>query len=102
MYYAEPPRIVGNDFRSFEYRLLNYLIQGSAADVCKEALIRYDRAREHGRMLVTVHDEINISVPVAHLGSESAVLKAAMESVEFDVPMLTEGKSGPSWGEIRA
>jgi DNA polymerase-1 len=98
VYYCEPPSADG---RSFEYRLLNYLVQGSAADATKEAIIRYDAARKAGRLLVTVHDEVNVSAPVGAAKEESEVLRAAMESLEFDVPMLTEPKSGPSWGELK-
>jgi DNA polymerase-1 len=99
-YHAEPPVFFGGRKRSFEYKLLNYLIQGSAADCTKEAVIRYDQARVHGRLLVTVHDEINITAPAEHAAAEMKILKDVMESIEFDVPMLSEGKSGKSWGDL--
>jgi len=99
-YNCEPPAFINGKRRTFEYKLLNYLIQGSAADCTKEAVIRYDQARRHGRFLVTVHDEINISAATEHKAEEMQVLKEVMESIEFDVPMLSEGKSGPSWGEL--
>jgi DNA polymerase I-like protein with 3'-5' exonuclease and polymerase domains len=85
---------------SFEYRLLNTLIQGSAADCTKEAIIRWHALRKTGRMLVTVHDEINLSVPKQSAKAESERLREAMESVEFDIPMLTDAKYGPSWGQL--
>ena len=99
-YHAEPPVFIGGRRRTFEYKLLNYLIQGSAADCTKEAVIRYNDARKDGRFLVTVHDEINISAPAEHAASEMKILKDVMESIEFDVPMLSDGKTGPSWGEL--
>jgi len=95
-YYCEPP----DGERSFEYKLLNYLIQGSAADCTKEALIRWSGTKHKARLLVTVHDEINISAPAGEEKWESEVLREVMEGIEFDVPMLTDAKTGPSWGEL--
>lgn len=103
VYFAEEPRYVEKYGRvaSFEYRLLNYLIQGSSADCTKEALIRYDAEKKHGRFLVTVHDEINICAPAKALASEMKLLREVMKSVEFDVPMLSDGATGPSWGDLQ-
>jgi DNA polymerase I-like protein with 3'-5' exonuclease and polymerase domains len=100
-YHCEPPAFIGGKRRTFEYKLLNYLIQGSAADCTKEAVIRYDQARKSSRLLVTVHDEINISAPVEHAAEEMRILKDVMESIEFDVPMLSDGKIGKSWADLK-
>lgn len=100
-YFTEPPLINSNYTQTFEYKLLNYLIQGSAADCTKEALIRYmTHPRRVGRFLVTVHDEINISIPRKAVRQEMALLREVMQSIEFDVPMLSDGKTGPSWGDL--
>lgn len=100
-YYVEEPKVIGGRYREFTYKLLNYLIQGSAADVTKEALIRYDATRVHSRFLVTVYDEINISAPKRHAREEMAILREAMEGIEnIDVPMLSDGKYGPNWGSL--
>ena len=101
-YYAEDPVIINGRKQTFEYKLLNYLIQGSAADCTKEAIIRYDEAKRDGRFLVTVHDEINLSVPTKAVKSEMAILREVMQSVEFDVPMLSDGKTGKSWGDLKS
>lgn len=97
--HCEPPAFSKkhNKVMDFSYRVFNHLIQGSAADVTKEALIRYDGARREGRLLVSVYDEINCS---AVSDAEMQVLRDCMESVEADVAMLTEGKCGPSWGNL--
>ena len=102
LYYAEEPKWVEKWGRtaSFEYRLLNYLIQGSSADCTKEAIIRYDQARRHGRFLVTVHDEINICFPAKHAASEMRILHDCMRSVEFDAMMLSDGSVGPRWSQL--
>jgi DNA polymerase I-like protein with 3'-5' exonuclease and polymerase domains len=97
-YAVEPPKFLDGQRRTFEYKLLNYLIQGSAADCTKEAIIRWDSVRgDSAVFLATVHDEINIS------GSgprAMALLKEAMESIEFDVPMLSDGYVGDSWANL--
>lgn len=105
-YYVEPPIVIKDKNTgailkrvSFEYKLLNYLIQGSAADCTKEAVIRYSKARKEGRFLVTVYDEINISCPPKAVRKEMQILRECMEGVELDVPMKSDGKSGPSWGD---
>ncbi len=100
-YFCEPPKMMPNrGMQTFEYKLLNYLIQGSAADCTKTALVAYDKVKKDGRFLVTVHDEINISAPKKAAKSEMNLLKEAMASVQFDVPMLSDGKWGPRWGEL--
>lgn len=105
LYYCEPPSIAKKGARkgqevTWEYKLLNYLVQGSAADATKEAIIRYHDIRKEGRMLVTIHDEVNVSVPPRAQVAEDKRLAKAMESVEFDVPLLTEAKQGPAWGRL--
>jgi DNA polymerase-1 len=101
LYYCEEPVVRNGREQTFEYKLLNYLIQGSAADCTKEAVIRYNEVRKDGRFLVTVHDEINVSAPKGAMAKELEVLREAMESVEFDVPMLSDAKQGPNWGDLK-
>jgi DNA polymerase-1 len=108
LYHVQPPlaNAAGTTIQTFEYKLLNVLVQGSSADMTKEAIIRYDAAKERGRFLVTVHDEINVTAPVTRrMGAarkEMEILRRVMESVEFDVAMVTEGKQGPNWGKLEA
>lgn len=103
-YLCEPPKFIESRGRvcTFEYKLFNYLIQGSSADCTKEAIIRYDDMKQDGRFLVTVHDEINISVPAKVAKKEMELLRDVMASVEFDVPMISEGSLGRCWGELKA
>lgn len=96
LYYCEKSR----DGKTFEYKALNYLAQGSAGDVTKQALINYSKLRQHGRLLNTVHDEINLSVPVEHVKTEMALLREAMESIPLDVFLKSDGKTGPSWSKL--
>jgi DNA polymerase I-like protein with 3'-5' exonuclease and polymerase domains len=100
-YFTEPPVIINGHAQTFEYKLLNYLIQGSAADCTKQALINYAKVRKHGRFVVTVHDEINISCPAKFMKEEMEILRQAMLDVAFDVPMLSDGKVGLRWSELK-
>jgi DNA polymerase I-like protein with 3'-5' exonuclease and polymerase domains len=102
-YFVEESHYVEKHQRvmDFYYKLLNYLIQGSAADATKEALIRYDaHPKRVGRLLIDVHDEIDISVPVKAVKQEMQLLREVMYSLEFDLPMLSDGETGNSWGSL--
>jgi len=108
VYFCKPPTIAKKGPRkgqmiSYEYTALNYLIQPSGADVTKEAIIRYhDHPKKKGRMIVTVHDEINLSAPARYAGKENEVLREAMESIKLDVPWKTDGDIRPAWGRKAA
>lgn len=106
VYYKEEDKYVEKFGRvmSFGYKLLNYLIQGSAADCTKEAIIRFyyhKKRKPTWRFLVTVYDEINICAPVKEIKAAMQLLKECMESIETDVPLLTDGKIGDSWGGLK-
>lgn len=99
-YYVEPPMMIGNRMVDFAYKLLNYLIQGSSADITKEALIRYDEAKQHGRMILSVYDEIDISCPKDKIKQEMLLLRDVMLSIEVDVPLLSDGEIGKNLGVL--
>lgn len=102
-YYCEEPKLIDGRIREFDYKLVNVLIQGSAADCTKEAIIRY-RAAKHpeAKIILNVHDQVTVSVPKKILKTEMEVLRRTMESVEFDVPILSEGAiSDTNWDELR-
>ncbi len=91
-YYCEPSKIVNGRVQEFDYKLVNVLIQGSAADCTKEAIIRYYKVKDpEARLILQVHDELVVSVPAKKAKAEMEVLRQCMESVEFSVPMLSEG-----------
>jgi DNA polymerase I-like protein with 3'-5' exonuclease and polymerase domains len=102
IYYAEPAKIVKGVYKSYEYKLLNYLIQGSAADCTKEAIIRWDENKGNGQFLCTVHDENDMQAPKETWKKDMALLREAMESIEFDVKMLTDGFRGRNWADLAA
>ena len=100
LYYKEEGVVINGRKIDFGYKLLNYLIQGSAADCTKQAIINYDAVKKDGVFLASVHDENNISAPKKAMKSELKILGEAMADVEFDVQMLSEPYMGPSWGKI--
>lgn len=106
-YYCEKPKIIQGRLRHFDYKLVNVLIQGSAADCTKEAIIRWDDAvtqlgkQDTWFLILTVHDQLTASVPKKDRDAAMALLKKCMESVEFDVPMLSEGAvSETNWNDL--
>ena len=102
LYYVEPAKIINGSYRDFAYKLLNYLIQGSAADHTKEALCDWEDTRAWSDVfLATVHDEINISVPQEDAVQAMRRLREAMDKERFDVPIRSEGFVGPNWHEIK-
>ena len=102
-YYCEEPKLVDGRIREFDYKLVNVLIQGSAADCTKEALIRYHAVKAPAaRIVLNVHDQLTVSVPKKIVKTEMEVLRKTMESVEFDVPILSEGAiSSTNWDELQ-
>lgn len=101
VYYCEPPMEIKGQWRTWEYKMINTLIQGSAADNIKEAMIRYSEVAKHGTLLLQAHDELAVHAPKKAAKPEMKILRDAMESVEFDVPMWTDGEWGPTWGQLR-
>jgi len=99
--YAEKPKIVKGQAWSFEYKLLNYLIQGSAADQTKEAINTVGYWGNYCRFLATVHDENVYSVAPEELDSEVEAIKASMEDQKgWDVPFKVEVKVGANWHDM--
>lgn len=101
-YLSEPPAIIKGRYQRFDYKLLNYLIQGSAADCTKEAICRWDDNPGEGEFLATVHDEVDAQAPEETAPKDMALLRDAMESIEFDVKMLSDGFMGKSWANLEA
>ncbi|HEL1604402.1 TPA: DNA polymerase I [Streptococcus suis] len=105
----ELPDINSRNFnvRNFAERTaINSPIQGSAADILKVAMINLDKAlTEAGlatRMLLQVHDEIVLEVPVAELETVKAMVKETMEAaISLSVPLIADENEGPTWYEAK-
>ncbi len=82
--------------RAYTYKALNRLIQGSAADMTKKAMI--DLHKEGIIPHVQVHDELDISVKD---DKEARQIVQIMESsVELEVPNKVDYEAGSNWGNI--
>jgi DNA polymerase I-like protein with 3'-5' exonuclease and polymerase domains len=102
-YYCEEPQVKNGRIQKYDYKLVNVLIQGSAADCTKEAIIRFNDVRDSSwKMILSVHDEEMVSAPKRQLKPVMEMLRSTMESVEFDLPMLSEGSiSSTNWNELK-
>jgi DNA polymerase I-like protein with 3'-5' exonuclease and polymerase domains len=101
IYFAETAKEINGELRNFAYRLLNYLIQGSAADQTKEAICQWKRTKNwRSLFLATVHDEINIQAPIDEWRMHMEDLRLAMEQDNLDVPVRSEGFVGTNWQNI--
>ena len=90
--------------RDKAYIMLNRLIQGSAADLMKKAMVDgyysgvFDVLFPH----ITVHDEMDVSIPETKEGTETAMeFKYIMENcIKLKVPIKAEMEIGDNWGEV--
>ena len=81
--------------RAYTYKALNKLIQGSAADMTKKAMI--DLYKEGITPHIQVHDELDISV-----SDNADKIKEIMEhTVELEVPNKVDYEYGNNWGSIK-
>jgi DNA polymerase-1 len=82
------------------YSLLNYLIQGGAAEVFKSNLIKLDQADLTELLIVPVHDEIVLNAPRKDAEEIKRIVKQCMTTTEGWAVPLTAGIDGPleNWG----
>ena len=97
LYDAEIDEATG---RAITYKMLNLLIQGSAADVTKQAMVRVFDAV--GDVRLQVYDEIMCCVPKEGWQKKMVLMQEAMESVDdIEIPMSTTGYvSEHSWAGL--
>jgi DNA polymerase I-like protein with 3'-5' exonuclease and polymerase domains len=83
--------------RAFTYKALNKLIQGSAADMTKKAMIELHKVGIVPH--IQVHDELDISVDSPEHAEH---IKSVMEdAVSLEVPNKVDYESGSNWGNIK-
>ena len=82
---------------AFTYKALNRLIQGSAADMTKKAMVLL--YKEGILPHIQIHDELCISI----IGKEQAKkIKDIMEkAIILEIPNKVDYESGPNWGSIK-
>ena len=81
--------------RAMTYKGLNRLIQGSAADQTKAAMLALHKAGFN--VLLQVHDELALSVPNKDAAVEAAEIMC--KAVELAVPSRVDVEVGQSWGQ---
>lgn len=90
--------------RAFTYTALNKKLQISAAEAMKKGMVDAWNAGVCdviGPFLITVHDELDNSVPRTKAGDEAGreVTRCMEQAVKLRVPVLVERDRGESWGE---
>ena len=86
----------GNIKRAFTYKALNKLIQGSAADMTKQAMLNL--YREGIVPHIQIHDELDISVESPQQAKK--IIEIMEEAVTLKIPNKVDYESGNNWGEI--
>ena len=87
-----------------ERTAMNHPMQGTAADIIKLAMRQVQDelvTRDLGtRLMLQVHDELDLSVPESEVEEVSDLLTSVMESVvELSVPLLVDVSAGANWAE---
>jgi DNA polymerase-1 len=87
-----------------ERMAINSVVQGSAADLIKVAMVRIHRdigdLCPGSRMLLQIHDELLFEVPVEQVPATQAWVVGVMEgAMQLDVPLRVGAASGPNWLE---
>ncbi|MRR37491.1 DNA polymerase I, partial [bacterium] len=93
------------NIRAFAQRnAVNYPIQGSAADIIKEAMVkvtaRMGRDGMRSRLIMQVHDELVFEVPEDEVvAMEQLVVREMEHAVSLRVPLRVDMSHGRNWSE---
>ena len=82
--------------RAYTYKALNKLIQGSAADMTKKAML--DLYKEGIIPHIQIHDELDISVESDNQAKK--IIEIMENAVTLEVPNKVDYESGKNWGDI--
>jgi DNA polymerase I-like protein with 3'-5' exonuclease and polymerase domains len=98
MSYEEAERTYGRGRikRAFTYKALNKLIQGSAADMTKKAML--DLYKEGIIPHIQIHDELDISIESEEQAKK--IIEIMENAVTLAVPNKVDFESGDTWGDI--
>ena len=93
-----------NERMGAEREAVNTVIQGTAADIIKIAMLKVSEALLLGgfaaRMILQVHDELLLEVPAEEIDSVAALVKREMEhAVSLSVPLVVNSAVGENWNE---
>lgn len=92
--------------RAFVHAALNRVLQASAADQMKKAMVDIWESGVCdviGAPLVTVHDELGVSVPDTQTGRDAwkEATRIMENAIELKVPVIAEAELGPNWGACK-
>ncbi|MCL2468720.1 MAG: DNA polymerase I [Alphaproteobacteria bacterium] len=91
-----------------ERQAINAPLQGTAADIIKRAMIALppalQKAQSKARLLLQVHDELLLEVPVKEVEETAALVKEIMQKapqpvISLAVPLVAEVKTGDNWAQ---
>jgi DNA polymerase I-like protein with 3'-5' exonuclease and polymerase domains len=82
--------------RAMTYKALNKLIQGSAADMTKKAMV--DLYKEGIVAHIQIHDELDLSVESPEQAKK--IIDIMENAVTLEVPNKVDYESGQTWGDI--
>lgn len=82
----------------------NTVIQGSAADLCKLAMLEIDRRLQaeglSAQLVLQIHDELLYECPTDQVEPARVVILQVMQTVRpLEVPLVAELGIGPTWGD---
>lgn len=81
------------------YKLVNYLVQGTAAEVLKQKLVELSQVGLGEFLVVPVHDEVILEVPVDRLHEVASEVLAVMNDTRlFPIPISASLAVGLRWG----
>ena len=83
--------------RAYTYKALNRLIQGSAADMTKKAMIELHKEKIIPH--IQVHDELDISI--TNEDHADKIVEIMEHAVNLEVPNKVDYEFGPNWGTIK-
>jgi len=103
--------LIGNDDKirirrqQAERQAVNAVVQGSAAEICKKAIVASDHAIRDSKvkMLVQVHDELLFSVPTEELRIWEPIILRAMGDGDIikGIPIKVSGGYAGSWYDAK-
>jgi DNA polymerase-1 len=90
-----------------ERTAVNTVIQGSAADLIKRAMLEVDRRITseglRARMLLQIHDELVFECPAGEAEPLARLVREAMTTaLDLDVPLRVDLFCGPNWLDVEA
>jgi DNA polymerase I-like protein with 3'-5' exonuclease and polymerase domains len=117
---AEEPAKTNSHLRDVkrpDRQAVNSVIQGTAADIVKRAMIRIDEELRHGYqkedgtmetgvegsgLRLQIHDELLYECPEASATKVAQIIKRNMENVvSFSIPLSVQVRLGTSWGDMK-